>query len=114
MPHGEPAYSWFWQPPIEGKPGLCMIVDDHPGPDAAGMPFLLEALNDTLLEIETKLPNDISFDQLRVYVRDPFELWCQLKFDALSRRFKIGEPDFKVSELTELWASRDAQAPRLQ
>lgn len=105
----EPAYAWFWQPPINGQPGLLMIQDEHPGPAAIDVPMVLECLSDTLLVIEQGLPKEISFHQLRIFIRDPLGTWCQAEFNALSRHYNLREPQFTGVELANLWASRETR-----
>jgi hypothetical protein len=99
-------YSWFWQPPLDGKPGLMMIVDEHPGPDRPDVPLLLEQLKTVLHEIEAKLPADVGFHQLRIYIREPIGAWFQIHFTVLNRRFQMTAPDFPQASLCELWDSR--------
>ena len=99
------VYSWFWQPPIGGQPGLMMIVDNHPGPDNPEISFVSESLAGVLFEIESKLPNNIAFFHLRIYVRDPFSHWFRVIVND-SRRFRIIEAEVAQGDLHELWEAR--------
>jgi len=101
------VFNWFWQPPIEGKPGLCMITDEHPGPDHPGVPFVVESLQDTLAHVEARIPPDVHLFQLRIYARDVFKRWREVRIDAESRRYKVREPAFSQGDLCLLWDSRE-------
>ena len=102
----KPVYSWFWQPPLDGKPGLLMIVDNHPDPRETGIPVVLERLKDVIPEIEVKLPMDINLGALSIFLRDPTEHWYQITVNPMNRRFTTSRPTFKQGELAELWESR--------
>jgi hypothetical protein len=100
------AYSWFWQPPIEGEPGLMMIMDDHPGPDRPDVPLVVEELRNILHEVEAQIPVDVALFQMRIYSREPTGFWFEILFDGHSRRFMTKKPDFTQRELDRLWESR--------
>lgn len=99
-------YSWFWQPPLEGQPGLMMIVDNHPGPQYGGFPLVVEDLKGVLEEVEKQIPDDVALFQLRIYSRTPLEEWFEIIFDGNTRRFYTKQPDFSQASLRELWEAR--------
>lgn len=102
----EAVYSWFWQPPLEGDPGLMMIVDNHPGPDRREIPLVVEELKTILHAVEAQIPIDISLFQLRIYSREPTGFWFEILFDGTSRRFMTKKPDFSQADLDRLWEAR--------
>jgi len=104
------AFEWFWQPPQAGEPGILMIFDAHPGPDAIDIPFLYEDLKEVLQDIETRIPADVHLFQLRIYVRDIFQLWSQIEFNVLSRKFTRKPPDFSQGSLEEVWQNHVTEA----
>ncbi len=101
------AFSWFWQPPLEGEPGLMMIVDDHPGPQSIDVAFVGEDIVEVIQDVESKIPTDVHLFQLRIYVRDIFGLWVQLEANILGRQINRKAPDFSQGELEQLWAARE-------
>lgn len=100
------AYSWFWQPPLEGQPGLMMVVDNHPGPNRPDVPLVVEELKTILHEVESQLPIDVGLFQLQIYSREPTGFWFEILFDGASRRFMTKKPDFQQAELDQLWEAR--------
>lgn len=102
----KPHYLWFWQPPIDGSPGLLMIVDNHPGPEHPEVPFIADVLKDVLLEVESSMPTDIQLYTLSIYVRDVMDLWIRVEMNVLSRMFKLVSPGMMQAELAELWDQR--------
>lgn len=105
-----PVFNWFWQLPIDGKPGLCMVKDLHPGPDRPDVPFVPEALQDTIAHIEARIPKDLHLFQLQIYVQDILGIWRQVKVDHLTRVYKIKSPEFSQEDLSMLWDSRNTLA----
>lgn len=105
-------FAWFFQPPLEGKPGLIMIVDQHPGPEYPELQFITEPGNmKAILEnIESHIPRDLELYQFRIYARDPFKLWIQIQTTALGRSFSFKSPDFSQGDLEELWQAREREA----
>lgn len=99
-------FQWFWQPPINGAPGLIMVVDIHPGPDSPEVPFLLERVGDALIYMESRIPSDHHLFQHKIFMRDPFETWAQVQVEAMPRTWRIVKPELKQSALQELWYSR--------
>lgn len=102
----EAVYSWFWQPPLEGQPGLMMIVDNHPGPHQTGIPMVVEDLKTILEEIEGQLPIEIALFQMRIYSRTVLEEWFEIVLDANTRRFYAKKPEFSQGQLRQLWEAR--------
>lgn len=102
-------FSWFWQPPIDGQPGLMMIVDDHPGPQAPGVAFIGEDIVEILQDIESKIPKDVQLYQLRIYARNIFGLWVQLEANILGRQINRKAPEFSQGELAQLWEAREVE-----
>ena len=45
---GAAQIGWFWQPPIDGQPGLLMVVDMHPGPGHPDIPMVIETMAQVL------------------------------------------------------------------
>ena len=101
----EPVFDWFWQPPVDGKPGLCMVVDNHPGHGHPEIPFVSEALQDTLAHIEARIPKDLHLFQLGIYMRDVYKIWREVKVDP-DRTLKTKAPYFSQADLGALWDSR--------
>lgn len=105
--------AWFWQPPIDGQPGLMMICDMHPGPDHPDIPMVIDTLPAVLAGCETQIPEDVSLYSLRIYVRDVAGFWMQVEMNALSRRFKSKIPEVPDAELSQLWYSREEPDERV-
>lgn len=103
------SFAWFWQPPLGGQPGLMMIVDTHPGPEAIGVKFVGEDIVAVMQDVESKIPTDVQLYQLRIFVRDIFGLWSQLEFNVLGRQFQRMPPSFTQGELAELWDAREVE-----
>ena len=61
------AFNWFWQPPVDGQPGLIMIVDEHPGVDHPEIRFVTEAIADVIRNIEARIPKDSHLFQFKIY-----------------------------------------------
>ena len=108
------SFDWFWQPPMSGDPGIIMIVDTHPGPHDFETQFIQEDINNVLLYIEERIPKDVQLFQLRIYAKDIFGLWIQIKFSILNqeRRFTTDIPDFTQAELAQVWDNHEARAGR--
>ena len=104
------SFEWFWQPPMTGEPGILMIVDTHPGPQAPDVPFVAEDLKAILEGIETRIPTDVHLHQLRIYARDIFKLWIQLEFNILGRQFTKTAPDFSQEDLERVWENHVVEA----
>jgi hypothetical protein len=104
------SFEWFWQPPMTGEPGILMIVDTHPGPQAPDVPFVAEDLKAILEGIETRIPDDVHLHQLRIYARDIFKLWIQLEFNILGRQFTKTAPDFSQEDLERVWENHVVEA----
>ncbi len=101
------VFQWFWQPPINGAAGLVMLVDEHPGPDAVEIPFVIEDLGNVLLWIEARIDKELTFHQFRIYMRDMIGIWGEVRFnDPGSRRYTVTQPDIKQAQLSELWDQR--------
>jgi hypothetical protein len=100
------SFDWFWHPPREGKPGLLMIRDTHPGPAFPDIAFVTEDMKGVLEYIESRLPPEIHLPALRIYVRDMIGLWIQIQMTVLNRRFDLRDPDLADSDLNVLWESR--------
>ncbi len=98
--------AWFWQPPIDGQPGLLMVVDMHPGPDHPEIPQAIETLPEVLVECESQMPPEIELHTLRIYVRDVAGFWMEVEMNALNRRFKSKIPALPDKQLTDLWFTR--------
>jgi hypothetical protein len=107
------VFDWFWQPPIDGQPGLIMVADTHPGPEAIDVPFVLEDLANVLLWIEARIDKSLSLHSFRIYMRDPIGLWGETKFnDPGSRKYTVSKPDARQAGLSELWDARLARGER--
>jgi len=113
----ESVFEWFWQPPINGAPGLIMIEDQHPGPEAINVPFVMEDLQAVLIWIEARIDKTLSFHSFKLYMRDPIGVWGEITFhDPGSRRYRVRQPDAGQAALSELWDQRlsaDEKAVRL-
>jgi hypothetical protein len=106
-------FDWFWQPPLNGSPGLIMVADMHPGPEAISVPFVLEDIKAVLLWIEARIDKSLSFHSFRLYMRDPIGIWGEVKFnDPGARRFTLGQPEARQDTLNELWDQRFASSDR--
>lgn len=108
------SFDWFWQPPMSGDPGIMMIVDTHPGPEAPEIPFVQEDINNVLLYCESRIPTDVQLFQLKIYVKDIFGLWNELEFSLIQggRRFRRKAPEFSQASLSEVWDNHEARAGR--
>lgn len=102
----KPHYHWFWQPPVDGKPGLLMISDNHPGPENPEVPFIGDVMKDVLVEIESYMPTEIQLYQLTIYARDVMDLWVRIEMGVESRMFKYVSPRLYQKEITALWDQR--------
>lgn len=105
-------FDWFWQPPQAGDPGIMMIVETHPGPEATDIPFVHEDLVNVLLVCESRIPADVHLYQLRIYFRDVFRMWTQLEFNILGRQFQKTAPDFTQGDLEQVWENHETTAGR--
>lgn len=106
------SFDWFWQPPLDGDPGIIMIRDTHPGPDAVGLPFVGEDLENVLLTVESRIPPDVHLHELRVYARDVLGLWVELAFNCLGRQFTKKTPAFSQGDLEAVWNNHETRAGR--
>ncbi len=97
---------------MEGDPGIIMIRDTHPGPEATAVPFVAEDLKNVLLTVESRIPADVHLYQLRIYARDIIGLWIQLEFNILGRQFTTKEPDFSQGDLEAVWDNHESGAGR--
>jgi hypothetical protein len=111
-PTSAASFDWFWQPPLSGEPGIMMIVDTHPGPDAVAVPFVAEDLNNVLLVCESRIPQDVHLYQLRIYVRDILDVWIQIEFTLLGRSYTKKAPDFSQGDLEQVWENHVLHAGR--
>lgn len=100
------AFNWFWQPPVDGQPGLIMLVDIHPGKDHPEIRFVVEAIADTLTHIEARIAKDLQLYQFRIYARDIFERWIQIEVGPIRRDYRLRSPKVSQGHLSELWDSR--------
>lgn len=101
------AFNWFWQPPIDGQPGLIMVTDEHPGPEKSEIRFVTEALADVLAHVQDRIPKDLHLHQFGIYARDVFGLWIQISVNYLQwQTYRIHAPKFSQNDLAELWDSR--------
>ena len=109
-----PTIAWFWQPPLAGDPGFLMIRDEHPGPDHPEVPLLPEAFLVALQEVEAQLPQDIGLERLRIFARDIFGLWIELRVAPTSqgRVVKKRDPTIPDAQLEELWDQRERAGQR--
>jgi hypothetical protein len=106
-------FDWFWQPPINGSPGLIMVADMHPGPEAIDVPFVLEDIQAVLLWVEARIDKSLTLHSFRVYTRDPIGIWGEVAFnDPGSRLFTLRQPDARQDSLVELWEQRLARPDR--
>lgn len=104
-----PVFGWFFQPPINGQPGLIMVVDMHPGPNSPHVPFVMERVGDVLIDVESHLPKDLHLFQHRIFMRDVAHLWAQIHVEAMPRHWRVVAPTVRQSELHELWLSRERE-----
>lgn len=103
-----PVFSWFFQPPIAGEPGLIMIRDDHPGPSSPEIPFVLEDVDAVILEIESKIPKDLHLPAFRIYIKGVLSNdWVETSVDLTRRRSRIRPATVPWGNLEELWAQRE-------
>jgi len=112
LPASAASFDWFWQPPLAGDPGIIMIRDTHPGPEATAVPMIGEDMNNVLLTVESRIPNDVHLYQLRIYLADIFGVWIQVEFNVLGRSFKLKEPDFSQADLSMVWDNHESRAGR--
>lgn len=102
------VFNWFYQPPLNGAAGLIMIVDQHPGPDEPGVPFVVEDLKNVIHWIEARLPSDLHLFQFKIYAADIFNMWIEIEFpNPEVRRYVIHEPDLPQPQLNILWNQRE-------
>ena len=112
QPTSAASFDWFWQPPLGGEPGIMMIRDTHPGPEATAVPLVAEDLNNVVLVCESRIAKDVQLCQLRVYVRDLLGGWIQLEFNILGRQYKQFVPDFTEADLEQVWDNHELRAGR--
>ena len=112
QPTSDASFDWFWQPPMEGEPGIMMIRDTHPGPAATAVPLVAEDLNNVVLVCESRIGKDVQLCQLRVYVRDVLGVWVQLEFNVLGRQYQKLLPDFEQADLEQVWENHELRAGR--
>lgn len=112
QPTSAASFDWFWQPPQGGEPGIMMIRDTHPGPEATAVPLVLEDLNNVVLVCESRIAKDVQLCQLRVYVRDLLGVWVQLEFNVLGRQYQKLAPDFEQADLEKVWDNHELKAGR--
>ncbi len=112
QPISDASFDWFWQPPMENEPGIMMIRDTHPGPEATAVPLVAEDLNNVVLVCESRIAKDVQLCQLRVYVRDLLGLWIQLDFNVLGRQYQKLAPDFEQGDLEQIWDNHETRAGR--
>ena len=112
QPTSAASFDWFWQPPLSGDPGIMMIRDTHPGPQAIAVPFVAEDINNVLLTVESRIPADVHLYELRVYARDILGLWVQLEFNILGRSFQKKAPEFTQGDLEQVWENHEGGAGR--
>lgn len=112
--NSQASFDWFWQPPALGDPGIMMIVDTHPGPHDDETPFVQEDIGNVLLACESRIPKDVQLYQLRIYVKDIIGIWVEIEFSVLNtaRTFKMKNPEFGQSALSEVWDNHEARAGR--
>lgn len=103
----DPLYRWFWQPPLDGQPGLMMIIDDHPGPDHPDIPMVTENLAMTIRKIESQIPGYVGLFQLHIYCLDIAGLWFQVCVHPETRQYKLNRPDISQGECQRLWDMRE-------
>ena len=107
------SFDWFWQPPLSGEPGIIMIVDTHPGPEATAVPFIQEDMNAVLLDVEGQIPRYIQLYQLQIYAKDIFGYWIQIDFSIVAgRRWRTKAPEFSQGSLSEIWDNHESHAGR--
>ena len=107
------VFQWFWQPPINGQPGLIMVADYHPGPEAIDVPFVIEDLGNVLLWIEARIDKALTLHMFKIYTRDVMNHWGQVAFrDPGSRKYVITPSATIQAELSELWDARFARSDR--
>lgn len=101
------AFNWFWQPPVDGQPGLIMLTDDHPGADHPEIRFVTEAIVDVLRHIEAGIPKDLHLFDFKIYARDVYSRWIWIQVAPLKRNFRLRPPKISQDDLRDLWRSRD-------
>lgn len=101
------AFNWFWQPPIDGQPGLIMIVDEHPGLEHPEIRFVTEAIADTIRNIEGRIPKDSHLFQFKIYARDIFGRWIHIDVAPIARNYRLRTPKVSQADLASLWDSRN-------
>lgn len=100
------AFNWFWQPPVDGQPGLIMLRDEHPGPDHPEIRFITEAIQDVLRHIEARIAKDLQLFQFRIYARDVYDRWIEIVVAPVRRNYRLRSPRVSQAHLSELWDSR--------
>ncbi len=106
------VFQWFWQPPINGQPGIIMVADYHPGPEAIEVPFVIEDLDNVLTWVEARIDPTLTLHMFRIYMRDVLNHWGQIAFkDTASRKYIITPTEIQQAELSELWDTRLAADP---
>lgn len=101
------VFDWFWQPPIDGQPGLIMLTDEHPGAEHPEIRFITEAIADVLAHVQSRIARDLRLHQFRVYARDIFGGWMQITVETMTRApYRIHAPKISQGDLSELWDSR--------
>lgn len=101
------AFNWFWQPPIDGQPGLIMITDEHPGTEHPEIRFITEAIADVLAHVQARIASDLRLPQFRVYVRDIFGGWFQVTIEPEPKKpYRIHKSKVSQNDLALLWDSR--------
>lgn len=107
------VFQWFWQPPLNGQPGLIMVADMHPGPEAVDVPFVIEDLQNVLLSIEARIDKGFTLHSFRIYMRDVLNHWGEIAFkDTGSRKYIISPIAAEQRVLSELWDQRFARSDR--
>lgn len=100
------VFNWFWQPPVDGQPGLIMLDENHPGPDQPEIRFITEAIQDVLAHIEARIAGDLRLFQFRIYARDVYTRWIEIVVAPARRNYRLRTPRVSQSHLSELWDSR--------
>ena len=107
-------FDWFWQPPINGQPGLIMIVDQHPGPEYPEAKFVFEVLDRVLLLVESQIDKALTLNQFSIFIKDHARAWHEVEFPyANARRFRVTKLTVPPAHLSELWDQRNRhETPR--
>ncbi len=101
------AFNWFWQPPVDGQPGLIMLTDDHPGVDHPEIRFVTEAIADVVRHIEGGIPKYFNLFQFKIYARDIFGRWIHIEVAPIARNYRLRTPKVSQADLASLWDSRN-------